>query len=196
MPANALPIRPFRLSVSARRQSAGGPCPVGSAGWRLSSSGGSERWVRPNYPGVIGGTHLREAARGGRDRQTPGHRCPPKYWRHRGKLDVPKERFISYPNASPGSDKDSLLLGWAGWDHKDQATALITLIEDRGTTDGWDSARLTPLLADLQELIPGSTSGTTNDRPRPVLRRRLPDRPARTTQPTRRRPPCLAPPTE
>ena len=26
------------------------------------------------------------------------------YWRHRGKLDVPKERFISYPDASPDSD--------------------------------------------------------------------------------------------
>ena len=35
------------------------------------------------------------------------------YWRHRGKLDVPKERFISYPGASPDSDKDSLLIGWA-----------------------------------------------------------------------------------
>jgi hypothetical protein len=23
---------------------------------------------------------------------------------------------------SPDSDKDSLLVGWAGWDHKDQAT--------------------------------------------------------------------------
>jgi hypothetical protein len=76
------------------------------------------------------------------------------YWRHRGKLDVPKERFISYPNASPDSDKDSLLIGWAGWDHKDQATALITLIEDRSSTDGWDTDRLTPLLAGLQELIP------------------------------------------
>ena len=76
------------------------------------------------------------------------------YWRHRGKLDVPKERFISYPNVSPDSDKDSLLIGWAGWDHKDQATALITLIEDRATTDGWDTDRLTPLLAGLQELMP------------------------------------------
>jgi hypothetical protein len=76
------------------------------------------------------------------------------YWHHRGKLDVPKERFISYPNASPDSDEDSLLIGWAGWDHKDQATALITLVEDRSTTDGWDTARLSPLLAGLQELMP------------------------------------------
>jgi hypothetical protein len=76
------------------------------------------------------------------------------YWRHRGKLDVPKERFISYPGASPDSDSGSLLIGWAGWDHKDQATALIGLIGDRSTTDGWDTARLTPLLAGLLEIMP------------------------------------------
>jgi hypothetical protein len=76
------------------------------------------------------------------------------YWRHRGKLDVPKERFISYPGASPDSDSGSLLIGWAGWDHKDQATALIGLIGDRSATDGWDTARLTPLLAGLLEIMP------------------------------------------
>ena len=75
------------------------------------------------------------------------------YWRHRGKLDVPKERFISYPGASPGSD-DSLLLGWAGWDHREQALALTTLIEQRSTVDGWDTERLTPLLAGLAEVMP------------------------------------------
>jgi hypothetical protein len=76
------------------------------------------------------------------------------YWRHRGKLDVPKERFISYPGASPDSDKNSLLIGWAGWDHKDQATALINLVDDRATTDGWNTPRLTPLLAGLLEVMP------------------------------------------
>jgi hypothetical protein len=35
------------------------------------------------------------------------------YWRQRGKLDMSKERFISYPMAGPDGD-DSLLLGWAG----------------------------------------------------------------------------------
>ena len=67
---------------------------------------------------------------------------------------MPKERFISYPGASPDSDKDSLLIGWAGWDHKDQATALIGLIGDRSTTDGWDTARLISLLAGLLEIMP------------------------------------------
>jgi hypothetical protein len=53
------------------------------------------------------------------------------YWAQRGKLDVPKERFVSYPGASPDADP-TLLLGWAGWD-----------------TD-----RITPLLAGLAEVLP------------------------------------------
>jgi hypothetical protein len=75
------------------------------------------------------------------------------YWRNRGKLDVPKERFISYPGTSPDGDP-SLLLGWAGWDHREQAHALMTLIEERSTRDGWDRERLIPLLAGLAEGLP------------------------------------------
>jgi hypothetical protein len=75
------------------------------------------------------------------------------YWNQRGKLDVPKERFISYPGASPNSD-DSLLLGWVGWDHREQAHALIMLIEERSTTDGWDGEQLKPLLAGLLDVMP------------------------------------------
>ena len=70
------------------------------------------------------------------------------YWRQRGKLDVPKERFISYPMASPDGD-DSLLIGWAGWDHREQAHALMTLIDERATRDGWGVDKLTPLIAGL-----------------------------------------------
>jgi hypothetical protein len=75
------------------------------------------------------------------------------YWRHRGKLDVPKERFISYPYSGPDSD-DSTLLGWAGWDHREQAYAIIALIEERTGVDGWDGPRLTPLVAGLVEVMP------------------------------------------
>lgn len=75
------------------------------------------------------------------------------YWDQRGKLDVPKERFISYPTASPDSD-DSLLLGWAGWDRREQAQALVALIEERISTDGWSTEKLTPLLAGLLEVMP------------------------------------------
>ncbi|MFG2548515.1 BREX-2 system adenine-specific DNA-methyltransferase PglX [Streptomyces sp. NPDC048581] len=75
------------------------------------------------------------------------------YWSNRGKLDVPKERFISYLEAGPDADP-TVLLGWAGWDHKDQAQALINLIEDRTEQSGWDTERLTPLLAGLYEVMP------------------------------------------
>ena len=75
------------------------------------------------------------------------------YWSHRGKLDVPKERFISYPQASPDGD-GSLLLGWAGWDHRQQAHALMTIIEDRSSRDGWGKDRLIPLIAGLAEVLP------------------------------------------
>jgi hypothetical protein len=75
------------------------------------------------------------------------------YWRNRGKLDVPKERFISYPDASPDGD-GSLLLGWAGWDHREQAHALMSLIEDRTTRHGWEKDRLAPLIAGLAEVLP------------------------------------------
>ena len=46
-----------------------------------------------------------------------------EYWKARGKLDVPKERFILYPDLHREGDS-SIVLGWAGWDHKDQALAL------------------------------------------------------------------------
>lgn len=75
------------------------------------------------------------------------------YWSHRGKLDVPKERFVSYPDASPDADP-TLLLGWAGWDHKDQAQALVNLVNDRTTQAGWNTEKVTPLLAGLAELMP------------------------------------------
>ncbi|MGW2765698.1 BREX-2 system adenine-specific DNA-methyltransferase PglX [Streptomyces sp. NPDC001275] len=79
----------------------------------------------------------------------------PSYWSHRGKLDVTKERFISYPGASPEAD-GSLLLGWAGWNHRDQADALVGLIRDRVETGGWakEDSRFVPLLAGLRDVLP------------------------------------------
>jgi hypothetical protein len=89
------------------------------------------------------------------------------YWRNRGKLDVPKERFVSYPNL--GRDGDStLLLGWAGWDHLAQAQAIATVYLDRKTAAGWVKERrdgLLALLAGLAELEPWLTQWF--DEPRP-----------------------------
>jgi hypothetical protein len=73
------------------------------------------------------------------------------YWRNRGKLDVPKERFISYPGASRDG---TVLLGWAGWDHLEQAQALTAYITERRELDAWGTERLKPLLAGLAELLP------------------------------------------
>ncbi|WP_329787393.1 BREX-2 system adenine-specific DNA-methyltransferase PglX [Lentzea sp. DG1S-22] len=75
------------------------------------------------------------------------------YWSQRGKLDVPKERFISYPDANPDSDP-TLLLGWAGWDHKDQAQALVNIVNDRTDQAGWGTDKIQPLLAGLLEAMP------------------------------------------
>lgn len=75
------------------------------------------------------------------------------YWQARGKLDVPKERFVSYPGGGREADR-TLLLGWAGWNHLHQAQALATLVVERRESDGWDATQLRPLLAGLAELEP------------------------------------------
>jgi hypothetical protein len=72
------------------------------------------------------------------------------YWQARGKLDVPKERFILYPDAGRETDATPLL-GWAGWDHAQQSLALSLIIGDR-EKDGWRDERLVPLVAGLAEL--------------------------------------------
>ena len=70
----------------------------------------------------------------------------------RAKLDVPKERFVSWPGLSRDSDP-SLHVGWAGWDHLQQATALAGWLEERRTIDGWTADKLRPALAGLAELV-------------------------------------------
>lgn len=76
-----------------------------------------------------------------------------EYWSHRGKLDVPKERFILYPAAGRSGED---LLGWAGWDHAQQALALASLILDAQSQDAGPE-RLTPLIAGLAEVMPWVT---------------------------------------
>jgi len=88
---------------------------------------------------------------------------PPKYdlkdyraatfWRLRGKLDVPKERFISYPGCESDEDKEPVY-GWAGWNHLQQAIALATLYMARKHGEAWGKDRLVPMLAGLDELLP------------------------------------------
>lgn len=87
---------------------------------------------------------------------------PPKYasadfrkaswWQARGKLDVPKERFILYPEAGRSTDQ-TLLLGWAGWNHVEQFLALAAVM-DQLVEDGADDEKLVPLVAGLSEVLP------------------------------------------
>lgn len=88
---------------------------------------------------------------------------PPKYgdtdykkasfWKLRGKLDVPKERWISYPGAERDGDT-SPVIAWAGWDHLQQAQALAEYFLDAKDAHGWPPAKLKPLLAALADLLP------------------------------------------
>jgi hypothetical protein len=101
---------------------------------------------------------------------------PPRYtsadflgvaWTHRGKLDVPKERFISYPGAEAENDA-SLAIGWAGWDHLVRARALATwyLAVKR---ESRNPDRLAPLLAGLAEVLPWVLQWHNEPNPDPAL---------------------------
>src|ERR1044072_4478826 len=46
-----------------------------------------------------------------------------------------------------------LVIGWGGWNHLEQATALVGYYDAR-KREGWDARRLTPLLAGLDQLLP------------------------------------------
>jgi hypothetical protein len=88
---------------------------------------------------------------------------PPKYksadflnatfWRLRGALDVPKERFVSYPHCAKATDP-SLVVAWAGWNHLQQSQALAAYYLAMKEQEGWTADRLAPLLAGLLELVP------------------------------------------
>ncbi len=88
---------------------------------------------------------------------------PPKYtsadfrkqewWRLRGKLDVPKERFVLYPGAERAADPTPVL-AWAGWDHAQQARALGAYYMRLKGEEGSASPKLAPLLAGMLDLLP------------------------------------------
>jgi very-short-patch-repair endonuclease len=87
---------------------------------------------------------------------------PPKYtsadflshhWRLRGKLDVPKERWVSFPYCEGNDGK--LAIAWAGYDHLQLTQALSNYyIDIKENLGGSEDPRLIPILACLLELLP------------------------------------------
>jgi hypothetical protein len=88
---------------------------------------------------------------------------PPRYaksdfragasWRLRGRLDVPKERFVLVPGAERGAG-GSPVVGWAGWNAGQRARALAARVLELQMQDNAAAERLTPLLAGVLELLP------------------------------------------
>ena len=75
------------------------------------------------------------------------------YWRLRGKLDVPKERWVSFPYCEGNDGK--LAIAWAGYDHLQLTQALSNYyIDIKENLGGSEDPRLIPILACLLELLP------------------------------------------
>jgi hypothetical protein len=74
------------------------------------------------------------------------------YWKARGKLDVPKERFIAFIGARRSND-DTAVYGWAGWNHAEQGLAASSLLVEMAGA-GANTEQLMPVFAALIELEP------------------------------------------
>ncbi|WP_394159781.1 BREX-2 system adenine-specific DNA-methyltransferase PglX [Galactobacter valiniphilus] len=80
----------------------------------------------------------------------PADFLKPTYWKARGKLDVPKERFIGYQGLQRTGDTTPVV-GWAGWVHAEQAQSLAREFGNAKEA-GADREQLIPLLAGLHEI--------------------------------------------
>jgi hypothetical protein len=63
------------------------------------------------------------------------------YWRLRGGLDVPKERFVSFPHGSRDAD-GSLAIAWAGWNSLQIALAIASHYQDLKEPDASHGERM------------------------------------------------------
>lgn len=77
----------------------------------------------------------------------------PDFWRLRGGLDVPRERFVSFPYCQRDAD-GSLVVTWAGHNHLKRAIAIAAFYQERKDQEGWPPERLMPLLSGVIELLP------------------------------------------
>jgi hypothetical protein len=100
-----------------------------------------------------------DAAKRARQRAVGDIPVPPKYtsadflssnfWRLRGKLDVPKERCVSFPHCE-GED-GTLMIAWAGYDHLQLVRAIAERYEHAKEYEG---RKLVPLLACIGQQVP------------------------------------------
>ena len=74
------------------------------------------------------------------------------YWSLRGKLDVPKERFIAFTEM-PGAEAERALFGWAGWTPAQRARVLLEL-DERAEQEGRDVEERYGLLYGAWFLLP------------------------------------------
>ncbi len=102
-------------------------------------------------------------------RYAPTDFVKPAYWRLRGKLDVPKERFIAFAempvapsggtssagdrSASAAAAADAALYGWAGWTPLRRAMVLLNL-DEQAQEQGVAIGARYGLLHGIQFLLP------------------------------------------
>ncbi|GAA2935602.1 MULTISPECIES: BREX-2 system adenine-specific DNA-methyltransferase PglX [Streptomyces] len=86
-------------------------------------------------------------------RYTSGDFLKPSYWRHRGKYDVPNERFVSFASStSPLSPTTPI--GWAGWSTGERASVILDLLEADSHAHAQRPESALPLLRAFSELLP------------------------------------------
>lgn len=85
-------------------------------------------------------------------RYTSADFLKPDLWRLRGKLDVPKERYLALTEI-PGLDADEALFGWAGWTPGARAQVLVALDEEAQARGATLDERV-GLLHAIQSLVP------------------------------------------
>ncbi|WP_394768988.1 BREX-2 system adenine-specific DNA-methyltransferase PglX, partial [Lacisediminihabitans sp.] len=74
------------------------------------------------------------------------------YWSVRGKLDVPKERFIAFPGSRLPDDTTELY-GWAGWDYAERGQSVARLANDLSRAAA-PAEQIIPLVGVLIEIEP------------------------------------------
>jgi hypothetical protein len=81
----------------------------------------------------------------------------PSYWRHRGKFDIPNERFISFASSATLLSPTTPI-GWAGWSADERASAVLGLLEGDSHAHGQRPESALPLLTALADLLPWVTA--------------------------------------